>query len=72
LLNSQNVGVTENFFDAGGHSLLVIRLQARLRQQFGWEPSLIELFQFPTVASIAKLMDSRAVNAQMAAAATGD
>jgi acyl-coenzyme A synthetase/AMP-(fatty) acid ligase/aryl carrier-like protein len=72
LLNSQNVGVTENFFDVGGHSLLVIRLQARLRQQFGWEPSLIELFQYPTVASIAKLVDSRTTNAQMATTATGD
>jgi non-ribosomal peptide synthetase component E (peptide arylation enzyme)/aryl carrier-like protein len=72
LLNSQNVGVTENFFDLGGHSLLVIRLQARLRQQFGWEPSLIELFQYPTIASIAKLMDSRTTNVQMATAVTGD
>jgi amino acid adenylation domain-containing protein len=72
LLNNQNVGVTENFFDLGGHSLLVIRLQARLRQQFGWEPSLIELFQYPTVASIAKLMDSQTTNVQMATAVTGD
>jgi amino acid adenylation domain-containing protein len=72
LLDNQNVGVTENFFDLGGHSLLVIRLQARLRQQFGWEPSLIELFQFPTVASIAKLIDRRTTNAQMATAASGD
>jgi acyl carrier protein len=72
LLDNQNVGVTQNFFDLGGHSLLVIRLQARLRQQFGWEPSLIELFQFPTVASIAKLIDRRTTNAQMATAASGD
>ncbi|HEY1576143.1 MAG TPA: amino acid adenylation domain-containing protein [Terracidiphilus sp.] len=72
LLNNQNVGATENFFDLGGHSLLVIRLQARLRQQFGWEPSLIELFQYPTVASIAKLMDSRTVDLQMATGVTGD
>jgi amino acid adenylation domain-containing protein len=72
LLDNQNVGVTENFFDLGGHSLLVIRLQARLRQQFGWEPSLIELFQFPTVASIAKLIDRRTTNALMATAASGD
>ena len=72
LLDNQNVGVTQNFFDLGGHSLLVIRLQARLRQHFGWEPSLIELFQFPTVASIAKLIDRRTTNVQMATAASGD
>jgi acyl carrier protein len=72
LLNNPNVGVTENFFDLGGHSLLVIRLQARLRQQFGWEPSLIELFQYPTVASIAKLVDGRTAEAQIAATVGGD
>jgi acyl-coenzyme A synthetase/AMP-(fatty) acid ligase/acyl carrier protein len=72
LLNNPNVGVTENFFDLGGHSLLVIRLQARLRQQFGWEPSLIELFQYPTVASIAKLVDGRTAEAQIATTVGGD
>lgn len=70
LLNHGNVGISDNFFDLGGHSLLVIQLQARLRQQFGWEPSLIELFQYPTVASIAKLFDSREMVAELAPAAS--
>jgi acyl carrier protein len=72
LLKSANVGVTENFFDLGGHSLLVVRLQARLRQQFGWEPPLLDLFQYPTVASIARLIDRRAADARMATAVSGD
>ncbi len=72
LLENVNVGVTENFFDLGGHSLLVVRLQARLRQQFGWEPPLIDLFQYPTVASIARLIDRRAADARMATAINGD
>jgi amino acid adenylation domain-containing protein len=72
LLKNANVGVTENFFDLGGHSLLVVRLQARLRQQFGWEPPLIDLFQYPTVASIAKLIDRRTADARMATAVSGD
>lgn len=70
LLNHGNVGISDNFFDLGGHSLLVIQLQARLRQQFGWEPSLIELFQYPTVASIAKLVDSHETVAESTAAAS--
>lgn len=72
LLNQPSVGVTENFFDLGGHSLLVIRLQAQLRQHLGWEPSLVELFQYPTVASIAGLMDAQNSEARMAAAVSGD
>jgi amino acid adenylation domain-containing protein len=72
LLKNANIGVTENFFDLGGHSLLVVRLQARLRQQFGWEPPLIDLFQYPTVASIARLIDRRAADARMATAVNGD
>jgi amino acid adenylation domain-containing protein len=72
LLKNANVGVTENFFDLGGHSLLVVRLQARLRQQFGWEPPLIDLFQYPTVASIARLIDRRVADARMATVVSGD
>jgi amino acid adenylation domain-containing protein len=72
LLKNANIGLTENFFDLGGHSLLVVRLQARLRQQFGWEPPLIDLFQYSTVASIAKLIDRGTADARMATAVGGD
>ena len=72
LLQNQNVGVTENFFDLGGHSLMVIRLQARLRKQFGWQPSLIDLFQHPTVASIARLIDQQAAENRLVAAVGGN
>jgi acyl carrier protein len=53
LLGVEGVGVEDNFFDLGGHSLLLIRLQARLASDLGQELSVVELFQFPTVRSLA-------------------
>ena len=58
LLNSARVGTHDNFFDLGGHSLLVVQLQSKIRQRFKREISLVELFQRPTVAAIAPLLES--------------
>jgi amino acid adenylation domain-containing protein len=51
------VGRHDNFFDLGGHSLLIVQLQSRLRRKFGREISLVELFGSPTVCGIARLLD---------------
>jgi amino acid adenylation domain-containing protein len=59
LLGKDRIGVLDNFFDLGGHSLLAAQLQSRLKQRLGCEISLVELFQHPTVAAIATLMDAR-------------
>jgi amino acid adenylation domain-containing protein len=56
LLRNSRVGIHDNFFDLGGYSLLVVQLQNRLRRQFQKEISLVELFQYPTVASQASLV----------------
>ena len=55
LLKATRVGVHDNFFDLGGHSLLVVQLQSRLRQHFHSGVSLVDLFQRPTVSSMASL-----------------
>jgi acyl-CoA synthetase (AMP-forming)/AMP-acid ligase II len=62
LLRRTRVGTNENFFDLGGHSLLVVQLQSRLRKQLGCEFSLVELFQRPTVSAIAALLDAEKAN----------
>src|SRR5262249_17098879 len=54
LLSVDRVGLHDNFFDLGGHSLLVPRLQARLRASLGREISMIDLFSHPTVVSLAR------------------
>ncbi len=53
LLGLEAVGVEENFFDAGGHSLLLVRVHTRLQADLGREFPLVELFQYPTVRSLA-------------------
>ncbi|MDB4951628.1 MAG: Malonyl CoA-acyl carrier protein transacylase [Gemmatimonadetes bacterium] len=53
LLELPAVGVEESFFDLGGHSLLMARMQTRLARDLGSGLSLVELFQYPTVRAIA-------------------
>jgi acyl carrier protein len=53
LLQVERVGVEENFFDLGGHSLLLARVQSRLAAELGREVPLVDLFQFPTVRALA-------------------
>ena len=54
LLRMPHVGIHENFFDLGGHSLLLVQVQSRLQRHFGREIPVIELFQRPTVAGMAE------------------
>jgi hypothetical protein len=53
-LRVERVGVRDNFFDVGGHSLLMARIHARLCKVFDREISMIELFRYPTVELLAK------------------
>ena len=47
------VGLDDNFFDLGAHSLTVAEVQARLQEVLGREISLVDLFQFSTVSALA-------------------
>src|SRR4029079_10759763 len=51
VLGVERVGVTDNFFDVGGHSLLLVRLHSRLQEVLGRDISLMELFTPPNIRS---------------------
>ena len=65
LLNRKRVGINDNFFDLGGHSLLVVQLQSRLRKQLNCEIPLVELFQRSTVLAIASYLDEQKKKANL-------
>jgi amino acid adenylation domain-containing protein len=52
LLGCERVGLHDDFFAAGGHSLLAVRLLARLRDATGMDVPLRALFAHPTVAAL--------------------
>ncbi|HSN88447.1 MAG TPA: amino acid adenylation domain-containing protein, partial [Thermoanaerobaculia bacterium] len=60
VLHLDDVGVQESFFEVGGSSLLMARLQSRLRQAIGREIPLVELFRHPTVESLARSLEADA------------
>jgi acyl-coenzyme A synthetase/AMP-(fatty) acid ligase len=51
ILGLHAIGLHDNFFDLGGHSLLLVKLHAALRREFQSDLALVELFQWTTVAA---------------------
>ncbi len=59
LLEAEVLGVDEDFFEAGGHSLLVIKLVAAIRKAFQLEVPPAIVFDNPTVAALAQALRER-------------
>ncbi|HEX8246376.1 MAG TPA: condensation domain-containing protein, partial [Longimicrobium sp.] len=53
VLGRDDVGVNDNFFEIGGHSLLLARLQDVLEKALGREVALVDLFRRPTIRTFA-------------------
>ena len=58
VLKVEKIGVHDNFFDRGGHSLLARLLQAKLAEALGQEVELVHVFQYSTIASFAQFVES--------------
>jgi amino acid adenylation domain-containing protein len=69
VLDDPAVGDDVNFFDAGGHSLLLARLQAALRSSTGVEVRIADLFRFPSIRAQAELLAGDGADRTVAAPA---
>jgi amino acid adenylation domain-containing protein len=58
VLGLHSVGVQENFFEIGGHSLLAAKLLRRIEQTFGKKLSMATIFEAPTVEQLAAALCS--------------
>ncbi|PSB30548.1 non-ribosomal peptide synthetase [Chlorogloea sp. CCALA 695] len=56
VLQLENVSVNDNFFDMGGHSLLMVRVQQKLGSVLEQKVGIIDLFQYPTIRSLAQYL----------------
>ncbi|CBL45102.1 Non-ribosomal peptide synthetase modules and related proteins [gamma proteobacterium HdN1] len=73
VIKSDSIGVTDEFFDVGGHSLLATQVVARVKDTFGIEFSLKNIFEVSTVEGMARYVDTAlwARNSSVAAGLEG-
>jgi len=62
VLHVDKVGVNDNFFDLGGHSLLIVQINNKLQEVFNRNLSIVEMFQNPTINSLAQYLSQKTEN----------
>ena len=58
VLHMDTIGIDDNFFDLGGHSLLVVQAHRKLRESGPASISLTDLYRFPTIRGLAGFLGS--------------
>jgi natural product biosynthesis luciferase-like monooxygenase protein len=56
VLRVDQVGVHDNFFDLGGHSLLMVQVHTRLKAALGQDLPLLKLLEYPTISALARYL----------------
>lgn len=57
LLNLSEVSSTDNFFDIGANSLLIVQANARLSETLGRRVPLVSMYRFPSIAQLANFIN---------------
>ncbi|HYH46544.1 MAG TPA: amino acid adenylation domain-containing protein, partial [Thermoanaerobaculia bacterium] len=70
VLGVEQVGLADNFFDLGGHSLRLLEVQDRLARELGREMPVVDLFRFPTVGALARHLAAGEAAAEVPQAAS--
>ena len=58
ILGIEQVGIHDNFFDLGGHSLLLAKVHGKLQAELGRDVAMIELFRHTTISALAKYLSN--------------
>lgn len=59
VLERDQIGVTDNFFEVGGHSLLLLRLQKLVEAKLGREVPVVHFFRYPTIRAFSRALQPR-------------
>ena len=62
ILGLEKVGLHDNFFDIGGHSINIIKVNNKLNKEMDKSISIPEMFRYPTIASLANYFNPTPVN----------
>lgn len=57
-LQLEKIGVNDNFFDLGGHSLLIVKLHSQLKNLINQPIALTDLYGYPTIKSLTQFLKS--------------
>ena len=53
-LNLSKIGIDDNFFDLGGHSLLMVKVNNDLKQSLNKDISIVEMYRYPTIRTLSE------------------
>ena len=67
LLQLDEVGIDDSFFELGGNSLAAVRMVSRYHARFGREISPIKVFQYPSISKLAELLDESEIKSDFLA-----
>ncbi|MEC0182798.1 non-ribosomal peptide synthase/polyketide synthase [Paenibacillus peoriae] len=56
VLNHPQIGIKDNFFEVGGHSLRATTLMAKIHQELNHKLALRDIFQYPTIEQLVQVM----------------
>ncbi len=60
VLQQNRIGLHDNVFDLGAHSLLLVAVHSQLRSVLGEETPIVKLFQYPTISTLAHYLRENA------------
>ncbi|MDB6109056.1 MAG: amino acid adenylation domain protein [Pedosphaera sp.] len=66
VLGCKEVGIHDNFFERGGHSLLAMQVVSQVRSALDKSFSIVQLYQHPTIHALARSLNQRTLTSRVA------